>query len=794
MSISIHGNVEHIIFRNPENGFTIFNFTTADGDVVSKGIFPDMEEGLQFKLQGQYVNHPSHGKQFQVEHSEAVMPEEKDSILRYLSSRAIKGIGPKMAKKIVDRFKEDTFRIMGEEPERLAEIKGISLFKAQEIAESFVEKAGLRRAMIFLSKFGLGNVLSARIYKRYGEGVYKIIEENPYRMTEEVRGVGFKTADSIAVKSGIEKDSDFRIRAGIQHILKLSTGEGHTYLPERELLDRTASILTRDRAQLMEQLKQLIMERVLIRRKCRALTNTKSNIAKSQVIEDPQLPTFSEPDTEKSRMIEEEDTRIYLARFYQMELSCAKILKSLNLTEEIEENELKRDIAAIEQKSGLHLGEEQSAAVIAAVKSGVSILTGGPGTGKTTTIRVLLQYFLSKGMDVMLSAPTGRAAKRMTEATGMEAKTIHRLLEVSGGISEDEGLEEGDQLFGRNEENPLETDVVIVDEVSMVDIFLFYSLLSALSPGMRLILVGDEHQLPSVGPGAVLKDLIASKQFRVSALTQIFRQAEESDIVMNAHAILEGRPPKLDNKSRDFFFLERSDPEEIIAGIIYLVSRKLPPYVRAASQEIQVLTPMRKGPVGVEMLNKRLQEALNPPNPQKREVILGGKLFREGDKVMQTRNDYQQEWSYETQGEVLQKSGTGVYNGDIASIAAIDKINNTITVKFDDGRTALYEAVAVQNLDLAYAITIHKSQGSEYPAIILPLLRGPEHLFNRNLLYTAVTRAKKCVVAIGRRDTIFNMIGNTDEQKRYTGLQGQIEMALGGTDIGHIVPQKVPDM
>lgn len=739
---SIQGSVEHIIYRNPDNGYTVLNLETEDGEVILVGMIQAVEEGIELEAEGDFIYHARYGEQFKAEKCTIHEPTDAESILRYLAAGSIRGIGPALAKRIVKKFGEETFRIMEEEPERLSEIKGISMNKAQDIAESFAEKNGIRRAMMFLQQYGISNRLSQKIYGKYRERLYTVIAQNPYQMTEEVEGVGFKTADEIAQRAGIDRHSDFRIRSGILYALTLAEGEGDIFLPKEKLLPEAASLLAVEQEAVEEQLSDLMMNRRIVVKK------------------------------------KGEESRIYRKSLYQVEAESAKKLIELDLREEFQEKELERDIQTIEAKNDITLADEQRHAVEEAVQNGIFIMTGGPGTGKTTTIRVLLRYFLSKGMDVMLAAPTGRAAKRLTEAAGMEARTIHRMLEVSGGPQETD-QQTSLRSFARNEENPLETDVVIVDEMSMVDIWLFHALLSAISVGTKLIMVGDEHQLPSVGPGSVLKDIIASGRFHAISLNRVFRQAEQSDIVMNAHAVLSGKVPVMDNKSKDFFFLDRNEAEKIIEGIIYLVSKKLPPYVKAEPSEIQVLTPMRKGVLGVENLNRCLQGALNPPSPDKEEIDAGDGLLRLGDKVMQTKNNYQQEWSQEIEGKTLKRTGTGIFNGDMGTVVEISREMGTVTVRFEDGRLAVYQPGNRSELDLAYAITIHKSQGSEYPAIVMPLLSGPEMLMNRNLFYTGITRAKKCVMLIGKRNTIEQMIGNTHEQVRYTSLTDRIKESCG---------------
>ncbi len=736
--ISVKGIIDHIIFRNPDNGYTVLKLITDEGNITLTGLLSYVSEGDTITAQGDFTFHKGYGEQFSVSGFTVEEPDSKDQILKYLSSGAVKGIGPTLALRIVEKFGDKTFEIMGREPERLSEVKGISLNKAMDISASFEEKAGIRKAMIYLQQQGIGNNLALKIYEKYGEGVYNVISENPYRLIEDIQGVGFKTADEIALRSGVGRHSRDRIDAGIIHSLFLSMGEGHTCLPENVLIRGAAELLELKEDEVRESITPLVMDRKIV------------------------IKPFGN------------ERFVYLRHLYLMEEESAFLLKGLNISYGTDSKELERDIRELEETENMELDPVQREAVISAAENGVFIMTGGPGTGKTTTIRILLKYFLSKAMDVSLAAPTGRAAKRLSEAAMMEAKTIHRLLEVSGTPGDlPSGLEV--RGFGRNKENPLETDVVIVDEMSMVDIILFNSLLRAVPAGTRLIMVGDEHQLPSVGPGSVLKDLLLSERFKSLSLNKIFRQAEESDIVMNAHALLNNREMKLNNKSSDFFFLNRNDPGEITQGIVYLVREKLPPYVGVTSDEIQVLTPMRKGVLGVESLNRVLQEALNPPSVHKKELNRGDHVIRAGDRVMQNRNNYQMEWDMTIPGEVLRVSGRGVFNGDMGTVEGIDTENRSLFVVFEDGRKARYEAKDLADLELAYAITIHKSQGSEYPAVIMPLLSGPDKLMNSNLLYTGITRAKKCVVIIGSGNTVKRMEENKHEQERYTGFIREIQ-------------------
>lgn len=733
----ITGYIDHIIFRNEDNGYTVFQLNNEEGELTCVGKFSYIGEGEFLELEGEYTMHPSYGMQLQVTNHRIKEPEDRESIERYLGSGAVKGIGPVLAGKIVAKFGEDTFRIMEEEPERLAEIKGISERKAREICVQVEEKKDLRQAMIYLQKYGISIHLAVKIYQKYGLGTYSVLEKNPYKLADDIEGVGFRTADEIASRIGIHTDSDFRIQSGIFYTLLQSVQEGHVYLEENVLSERAAQLLEVELKDIEKYLMDLAMSKKVVLKQDR------------------------------------EKVRVYPAQYYYMEMNTARMLKELNINYDEPDDLIRRRIDKLEEETESTLDEQQKRAVAEAVKHGIFILTGGPGTGKTTTINAMIRYFLSEGMDIRLAAPTGRAAKRMTETTGYEAQTIHRLLEVSG--SPEESSKGG---FGRNQDNPLETDVVIIDEMSMVDLTLMHALLSSVVPGTRVIFVGDRNQLPSVGPGKVLQDLIESHAFPVMMLTRIFRQAQESDIVVNAHRINAGEEVRLDNKSRDFFFLKRQDADVIISVILTLIQKKLPRYVKAKMTDIQVLAPMKKGLLGVERLNRILQQYLNPPSVKKQEKEYGERLFRVGDKVMQTKNNYQLEWEIATKYGLVVDKGVGVFNGDIGIVTAIHTYDETVEVEFDEKRKVKYPFKMLDELELAYAITIHKSQGSEYPAVVIPLLAGPRQLYCRNLLYTAVTRAKKCVTLVGNETVFREMIQNVDEQKRNTSLAERIQEIL----------------
>lgn len=741
MSECVTGYIDHIIFRNEDNGYTVMVLKGVkdEDELTCVGTFPVITQGASVEAEGSFIQHPVYGQQFQAVRLTEKMPEDAMAMERYLGSGAIKGIGAALAGRIVRHFGSDTLRIVEEEPERLAEIKGISEKKAHEIAIQIAEKSEMRKVMMFLQKYGISLNLGAKIYQKYGDSVYSVLQENPYRLADDISGVGFKIADEIAYRIGIHTDSDYRIKSGLSYTLLQAGGEGHVYLPKEELFKRAEQLLGVDASYMEKHLVDLSMERKIIQKE-----------EKGQVL-------------------------VYPAQYYYLELNTARMLRELDIDCPEDEERVERRISQIQKETGTVLDEMQEKAVKEAAGHGLLVLTGGPGTGKTTTINAIIRFFESEGAELRLAAPTGRAAKRMTEATGYEAQTIHRMLELTGMPEDDR---EGQPVhFERNAENPLEADVIIIDEMSMVDIHLMHSLLMAVTAGTRLILVGDENQLPSVGPGNVLRDIIRSGQFPVVELKKIFRQASESDIVVNAHKINRGEQVEINNKSRDFFFLKRYDADIIIRVVIALIQEKLPKYVEAKPFEIQVLTPMRKGLLGVERLNQILQRYLNPPDPSKKEKEIGQGLFREGDKVMQIRNNYQLEWEVRGRYGIPVDKGVGVFNGDTGIIRMINEFAELAEVEFEDGRYAQYTFKQLDELELAYAVTIHKSQGSEYPAVIIPILSGPRMLMNRNLLYTAVTRARKCVTVVGSEETFREMINNEKQQRRYSSLDRRIQEA-----------------
>ena len=739
---NITGYVDHIVYQNSDNGYTVMTLVAEGEEVTCVGMCKGLGQGENISAEGEYIEHPVYGRQFKIQTYETVAPTDRVGMERYLGSGAIRGVGEALAARIVKKFGDDTFRIIEEEPERLAEVKGISERKAQEIAVQMEEKKDLREALVYLQQYGISNTLAVKIYNIYGMEMYSVMRENPYRLAEDVSGVGFRIADEIAGRIGIHTDSDYRIRSGILYTLLQAVGEGHCFLPLELLLRRASELLGVSEENIRPQVDNLIMDRKLV--------------AKGDAV--------------------------FAAAYYYAELNCANMLRNLNIPMLEAENLPTQDMAIrkrlerMAENLSMELDELQLKAVEESIKNGLFILSGGPGTGKTTTINMIIRYFESEGMDIFLAAPTGRAAKRMTEATGFEAKTIHRLLELNSALSDDDTRRAN---FERNQENPLEADVVIIDEMSMVDIQLFQALLKAILPGTRLILVGDVDQLPSVGPGQVLRDLMNSEAFPMVTLEKIFRQASESDIVVNAHRINKGEQIALDNKSRDFFLLERNDVNVIYKHMIQLIREMLPKYVNATPFDIQVLTPMRKGSLGCETLNGILQRYLNPADPHKKEHSYGNTVFREGDKVMQIKNNYQLEWEIVGRYNIPIDKGMGVFNGDMGRVLEINETMSTLLVEFDDGRRVNYPFSGLEELELSYAITIHKSQGSEYPAVILPLLGGPRMLFNRNLLYTGITRARNCVTILGSSETVRNMIDNVSENRRYTALESRIREICG---------------
>ena len=802
------GFVSHIVYRNEENSYTVFELTLTEsadgtsagsdsgtrtgtgqagsaeqpdtselGDVMTCVGYPvSISEGESCVVEGEYTTHPVYGEQLRVRSYRMIAPENAQAMYRYLAAGSIKRIGPAMAARIIKMFGDDTLRVMEEEPEKLARVKGISLNIAREIGAQMEDKKDLRDAMIFLQKYGIGSAHASRIWQTYGMGLYEIMKTNPYRLAEDIRGIGFATADEIARRIGIRADSEYRIRSGLLYNLFMASGEGHSFLPRDILLKRTGELLRLSPDEVLLQMENLAIEgRLKIR----------------------------------WRGEDRSEAEVYLTGVYRREQEIARMLLDLDARlrgsakDKAALRKMEDRISALEKEEKITLDPLQRKAVLEAASNAVLLISGGPGTGKTTTINTIIRFFKGEKLEVVLAAPTGRAARRMSEATGYPAMTIHRLLGVRSPEDSDPGeggfpdagreysaggsageKQGGFSYFERGKDNPIKADVVIIDEMSMVDMNLFHALLMAVPAGARLVMVGDVNQLPSVGPGCVLQDLIESGSFHTIMLRHIFRQASESDIVMNAHRILEGTSLPMDNKSRDFFFLERDQVPVIYKHTVQLIRQMLPGYVGCRPEDIQVLTPMRRGNLGVARLNEVLQSVLNPPAAGKREHEDHDTVFREGDKVMQTRNNYSIEWEIRGNFGMPVEQGTGIFNGDFGRIMEIDPGRKVMTVCFDDARMVEYQFSDLEDLDLAYAITVHKSQGSEYPAVILPLLSGPSGLFNRNLLYTAVTRARKCVVMLGSRGAVDRMIANTQRTHRYTGLRERILEMGDGKDGG----------
>ena len=739
------GYVEHIRFHSPDTGFTVLSLSgeKPGEELTCVGSFPFLEEGEYIRVRGELTRHAMYGRQLQVESYEIIQPTDTDSMERYLGSGAIKGIGMPTALKIVAKFGEDTFRIIEREPERLAEIRGISMRIAQSVHEQFMEKQNMRRVVMYLLQVGINLNQGLKIYKKYGEETEQIVGSNPYRLAEDIPGFGFRRSDEIAQRIGGLEYSDQRFRACLMHVMRLGSQAGHAFLPKDSLFTHAKEFIPEmDLDSFDRTLTMLIIEQ--------------------------RLRTVTVIDEDGA-----EQEQIYLSVYYHTEQATARMLLDIDEGGRRVVAGIERYVEKAEASEDIELDDIQRSAVREAVERGVFVLTGGPGTGKTTTINTIIRVCEMLGRDVVLAAPTGRAAKRMTETTGHDAVTIHRLLEVT---NMDESGEAGIPRFRRNEEYPLEADVVIIDDVSMVDMHLMHSLLKAIVPGLTsLILVGDANQLPSVGPGNVLRDIMESGAFSVIRLEKIFRQAEASDIVINAHRINRGEYPDVHKKSKDFFFVQRMNAHVIRDYLVQLVKEKLPAYIGVSPLEVQVLTPMRKGELGVTGLNVLLQEALNPPSDEKPQYETRGIIFRVGDKVMQTRNNYRLEWEVRSERNTLIDSGEGIFNGDIGVIRDINEFSKQMEIVFDDNKLVYYDFELLEDLEHAYAVTIHKAQGSEYPAVVIPILRGPRMLMNRNLLYTGVTRAVNCVLILGDEAAMRSMIDNVEEQKRYTGLRRCIQ-------------------
>jgi exodeoxyribonuclease V alpha subunit len=731
--VVIEGTVEEIIFCNEINGYTVCDIRCGSGEVITAvGYMPFVNEGETLKVTGSWVMHPDYGKQLKAEMYEKLLPQTTEAVEKYLASGVIKGVGPATAAKIVERFGKETLDIIQFRPELLSDIKGISLNKALKIADAFNMQKELRTVVMFFQQYGISPVYSAKIFKVFGEKAIEEIKANPYKLADRIFGIGFKTADRIAMSIGIDPSSKYRICSGIKFVLSQAASSGHTFIPVDKLKEYTSRLLGIG----LEDIQQALV----------ALTIDKSVCTE----------------------ISKGESMVYLSSFYQAELNVCRRLIELSMTDFTKDlDRLDERLERVQTSEGIVLAERQKTAIREALKNGVLVITGGPGTGKTTIIKSILQLLTNDGFEVALAAPTGRAAKRMTEATGCEASTIHRLLEIGYSGDEDE------LLFNRTEYNPIDADVIIIDEVSMVDILLMNHLLKAIKPGTRLVLVGDVNQLPSVGPGNVLKDIISCGMIKTVRLTEIFRRAGESMITVNAHRINSGEYPHLNEKGSDFFFVSRRDADSIVKTVVELCRERLPKtYGYDPLRHIQVLTPTRKGPAGVKNLNIELQKALNPEDKRKNEIIFRDYTLREGDRVMQVKNNYNLKWEKVSEDYA---EGVGIFNGDMGLIHHIDSEEQLVRVLFDDERIVEYDFSILDQLEPAFASTIHKSQGSEYPVVIIPVFNGPPVLMTRNLLYTAVTRAKNLVVLVGMEEVLRAMIENERETLRYSGLCGKLE-------------------
>lgn len=733
----VSGIVESITFYNKENGYCVFTIAGTGNDEYDEltcvGTVPSIAQGESISLKGRMVNHSTYGMQLNVESYEKTAPKTEKAMELYLASGVLKGIGPKTSAKIVKKFGIKTMDIIENEPERLAELRGITLEKAIAIGQTFREQAQLRALIMFLGQYGITPTYAIKVYQKYKDKAIDVISRNPYSLADDIIGIGFKIADGIAAKIGIAPDSAFRIKAGIRYCLNAAANNGNVYLP-------------------MEMLVRKVSE--LLNISPEPISNEMTGMHIANYIWIDRTPEYE---------------NVYLNYFYYAESYVAR--KLIELADmELDNTGLYDDkIDALAYSQGITFAKEQRLAIIESMSNGVLVITGGPGTGKTTIINAIIQLSEAEGMEVTLAAPTGRAAKRMEEATGHNAQTIHRLLGVTF-LNEDSNR----QTFCKNEEEPIETDILIIDESSMIDIMLMQALLKAVAIGTRVIIVGDSNQLPSVGAGNVLKDIITSGEIKVVQLTEIFRQAQKSDIIINAHKINKGEHPNLSKNGSDFFFMKRYNQNEICSLLVSLVTTRLPKYLNCKPTDIQVLTPMRKQGLGVASVNAILQQAINPPAPNKAEKVMKNMTFREGDKVMQIKNDYEMEWKL-IRNNIVTDKGTGIYNGDEGFITYIDNDSKFMEVVFDENKVVHYDFAQLDKLELSYAVTIHKSQGSEYRAVILPLLNGPEMLMTRNLLYTGLTRAKNLAVIVGSPETVYNMVDNNREIERFTTLSKKIK-------------------
>lgn len=741
----LNGFVESIVFRSDDTGYVVCKIRSEKNLISAVGTVPFIKEGQNVKLKGYWTVHKQFGNQFNIQEYEEVLPNSLDGIEKYLSAGVIHGIGPVTAKKIIAKFGEETLDIMENHIERLMEIEGIGEKKFQIIYESYIEQQGLKDVILYFHKHGVTNNQCMKIYKKFGVNAKQIVSANPYILCDEISGIGFKTADRIAMSIGIENNSDFRIQSGIKYTMNQFCAAGSTYMPKADIIKECE--------------KNLLVSKELIEKNLYDMAATQKIVLE--------------------KVNGEEGG--FLLQYYYCELGVTSKIITLGLQDiQTINTDVDFEIDVFEKEQKINFADSQREAIRGAFNNGIEIITGGPGTGKTTIIKAIIHIYENNGMKVILGAPTGRAAKRMTESTGREAKTIHRLLEM--GVSEDEGNE---SVFAKGESSPLDCDVIIIDEASMIDIMLMHSLLKAINLGTRLIIVGDVDQLPSVGPGNVLRDLIESEYIKVVRLKEIFRQGTESLIVVNAHRINEGQMPLLNQKDKDFFFINGENQEKIVDTIKDLINRRLPTFNNTWDKlrDMQVLTPMRKGILGVNNLNLSLQEMFNPKSKDKKEKELKDITFREGDKVMQTKNNYTLKW-FRVSGSG-ENEGIGVFNGDLGFIDSIDEERKCMTIIFDDERKVVYDYNFLDELDLAYATTIHKSQGSEFKVVIIPVFMGSPFLMNRNLLYTGITRAKQLVVVVGFQKALMYMINNTNSMERHSALKYRIRDIISQDEIEH---------
>ncbi len=721
--VEIQGTVEDVIFHNDDSGFTVLELTTEDEYITAVGVLPEITAGEELRLRGNWVTHPTFGRQFRAELCERKMPSTSADLYKYLASGAVTGIGPKTAQKIIERFGEETFDILENHCEKLTVIKGISLSRAEKMSRSFNEQFAVRQIMISLERFGMKPFECLKAYRSFGANAVDVIKSNPYELCSDPINLSFDRVELIAEALPQKPEDLYRIKAGVIHVVKHNLNNGHTCLPRRKLISPCSQLLATDGETVESVIDTLLEDKRLI-------------------------------ETEI-----QDEAFIYLPHIYSAEMSAADRIKIMLKFPPAGKPTLLQDIDNIERNECIIYDENQRKAIMTAVEKGILILTGGPGTGKTTTVNAILKLFQADGLNVALAAPTGRAAKRMSEITGKEAKTIHRLLEVEWDKNDK-------PYFARNMKNPIKADAIIVDELSMVDVVLFADLVAALPLGCRLIMVGDSDQLPAVGAGNVLHDLIDSGKLPVIELNKVFRQAMKSRIVTNAHDIVNGKMPDLSSKDNDFFFMKRETNASVMKTVVDLCSSRLPnAYGYSAFSDIQVLCPSRKGETGSVYLNKALQEVLNPQSDKKAEFNSGGRIFREGDKVMQIKNNYDIIWTRD------KEESTGIFNGDIGVVKKIDKISSTMRIVFDDDKEALYSFDSVSELEHAYAMTVHKSQGNEFNAVVMPVFSVLPNLSYRNLLYTAVTRAKKLMILVGDENVVYNMTANDSKMKRYSGLK-----------------------